>query len=384
MAKIAIISTLSGYPWGGSEYLWAAMAEQALLEGHEVFISVYDLSSTHSYIIKLQQQGAKIFPRTRFFSLFSRVYRQVIKNFFFKNFFLLSAFKPIFDCKPDVICISEGHLYSAVYDPDFISLLKKTSIPYVIVSHLNEESYKLNDQIRQTAQKLFNAAIYHVFVSYSNLKLAERQLAQSLPNALVLQNPVNLSDLRIVDWPTEPTINFASVARLEVGYKGQDILFEILSTQTWQQRNWQLNLYGSGPDQSYLEALVQHYGIAERVKFMGHVNDIRSIWSGNNILLLPSREEGGPPIVLVEAMICGRPVVATNVGAVTEWIEDGQTGFIAEASTPKLFSAAMNRAWEAQNNWEQMGIQAHENATTKLDYSPGQSLLKFVLDASQK
>jgi glycosyltransferase involved in cell wall biosynthesis len=83
-------------------------------------------------------------------------------------------------------------------------------------------------------------------------------------------------------------------------------------------------------------------------------------------------------------MLCGRPVVATDVGAVSEWIEDGQTGFIAEASTAKSFGAALNRAWQSQSQWKQMGIQAHKDATEKLDYSPGQSLLKLVLDASKK
>ncbi|AFZ02042.1 glycosyltransferase family 4 protein [Calothrix sp. PCC 6303] len=385
MAKIAVISTTAGYPWGGSEYLWAAMVEQALLEGHEVLVSVNELAVTHSSVIKLQEQGAKIFSNTRSFSLVSRIlYKLIQKNPLLKKFLNNSQFKPIFDSNPDVICLSEGHIYSAVFDQDLIKLFQNHSIPYLVVTHLNEECYKLEENIRKTAKKLFSKAKYHVFVSHKNVKIAERQLAQSLPNALVLQNPVNLVNLNIVSWLQQSTIFFASVARLDAAYKGQDILFEILSSPVWQQRNWQLNLYGSGPDQSYLEALAEYYGIAHRVKFFGHVNDIRSIWSNNHILLLPSREEGGPPISLVETMLCGRPVVATDVGAVTEWIEDELTGFIAEAPTLNLFAAAMNRAWQSQNNWEKMGVKAHEIATAKLDHSPGCSLLKLVLDASTK
>lgn len=160
-------------------------------------------------------------------------------------------------------------------------------------------------------------------------------------------------------------------------------MFETLSLPIWQQRDWQFHLYGAGPDQAYLEALAKYYGIADRVKFMGHVNDVRSIWLDNHILLLPSRAEG-TPLALVEAMLCGRTAVVTDVGGNAEWIEDEETGFIAEAPTAKSFGAALNRAWLGLNDWKQMGMKAHEYATTKLDNSPGQSLLKLIIEASKK
>lgn len=385
MAKIAVISTMAGFPWGGSEYLWVAMAEQALLEGHEVFISIFDWSVNHPAIIQLQHKGAQLLPRPRFpqATLISRISRKISRKLpLLNSLYPQSHYHSIVDYKPDVICINEGHVYNGVYEPHLINFLHTSSIPYLIVSHLNEDNSKLDSNTRTTAQKLFCSAGYHVFVSHHNLKLTERQIAQSLPNAVVIQNPVNLSDWSRLPWPYQSTICFASVARLEVGFKGQDILFEILSTPIWQQRDWQCHLYGSGPDQAYLEALTHHYGIADRIKFMGHVHDIRSIWSDSHILLLPSRSEG-TPLALVEAMLCGRPAVVTNVGGNAEWIEDVQTGFVAEAPTPKLFDAALNRAWLAQDNWKQMGMKAHEYAISKLDYSPGRSLLKLVLETSK-
>ncbi|MBF2004219.1 MAG: glycosyltransferase [Chlorogloeopsis fritschii C42_A2020_084] len=384
MTKIAIVSTMGAFPWGGSEYLWAAMAEQALLDGHEVFISIYDWSVNHPLVIQLQQHGAKLLPRPRFYNFISRLSKRISKKIPLLNFISpQSHYQPIFDCKPDVICISQGHIYDAVfYQPDLVNLLNFTSIPFLIISQLNVDNVLLDSNTLKIAQQLFSQANYHVFVSQQNMRLAERQLAQSLPNALVLQNPVNLSDVTMLSWPYESTICFASVARLDVAFKSQDILFETLSLPLWQHRNWQCNLYGAGSDRAYLEALSRYYGIADRVKFMGHINDVRSIWSNNHILLLPSRAEG-TPLALVEAMLCGRPAVVTDVGGNAEWIEDGETGFIADAPTVKLFNAALDRAWQAQNNWKQMGIKAHEYATTKLDYSPGRSLLKLVLEASK-
>ncbi len=374
---------MGAVPWGGSEYLWAAMAEQALLDGHKVIISFYYWPVQHPSIIQLQQQGAQLFTRPRFTSLISRIIGKTKQKLpFLTSILPKSPYHAIFECKPDVICISQGHIYNAIYDRELLKLLDSNAIPYLIVSQLNSDNLILNNKEQTTALKLFSKAAYNVFVSHQNLKLAERQLAQSLPNALVLKNPVNLSDLSMVPWPYQSTICFACVARLDATHKGQDVLFEAFSLPIWQHRDWQCHLYGVGPDQAYFEALTHNYGISDRVKFMGHLNDVQSIWSDNHILVLPSRSEG-TPIALVEAMLCGRPAVVTDVGGNAEWIEEAQTGFIAEAPTAKSFGAALNRAWLAKDNWKQMGIQAHEYAINKIDYSPGRSLLKLVFDASE-
>jgi L-malate glycosyltransferase len=385
--KIGIISTMSGFPWGGSEYLWVALAKQALLEGHEVLISINDWSVSQPEIIQLQQIGAHLIPRARskpkklILRLYEKISRKLKLNYIFPS---QSKYKSLFSSRPDVLCISQGHSYEAVYDQELMGYIQSDSIPYLILSHLNENCFKLNSDLRSNAKKFFLSAAHHIFVSELNLKLAERQLAQSFSNAVVLQNPINLSNASILPWFEQTKICFASVARLEVGQKGQDMLFEVLSSPLWSQRSWELNLYGEGPDIDYLKNLAQHYNIADRINFLGYVNNIKQVWLHNHILLLPSREEGGPPIVLVEAMLCGRPIVATDVGAVSEWLNDGQTGFIAESSTSKVFNNALNRAWEAIHNWKAMGINAHKYAINKLDTSPGKSLLNLVLDSTNR
>ena len=81
-------------------------------------------------------------------------------------------------------------------------------------------------------------------------------------------------------------------------------------------------------------------------------------------------------------MLCGRAAVVTDVGGNAEWIEDGQTGFVAEAATAKSFGRALERAWLARGEWEKMGIGARSKALMKFDKSAGKSLLKVLLDAS--
>ena len=386
MTKIAVISAMLGYSWGGSEYLWAAMASQALASGHEVFISVYE-SISHPLITQIQEQGAQLLPLRKFPkvpSLAARITRRLKRNLpFLQESQPESSYQPVFDCKPDVICISQGGSYdAAVYAPDFLRLLHSAEIPYTIVCQFNADTYSLDSAAQTLAKQFFALAARVAFVSRHNLKLAERQVAQSLPNAVVVQNPVNLSDISAIAWSERAMKSFASVARLEVAFKGQDVLLEALSLPIWQERDWQCRLYGAGPDRAYLEELARHYGIADRVKFMGYVNDVRSIWSENHLLILPSRAEG-TPLALVEAMLCGRPAVVTDVGGNAEWIEEPMTGFIAEAPTARSLSAALERAWLASANWNPMGVTAHEYATARLDNSPGKSLLDIVLAATK-
>ena len=130
-------------------------------------------------------------------------------------------------------------------------------------------------------------------------------------------------------------------------------------------------------------ALAQHYAIANRVEFCGHVNDIRSIWQLNHLPALPSRGEG-TPLALVEAMLCGRPAVVTDVGGNAEWIDDGQTGFVAEAATTRSFGRALERAWLVNAEWQKMGNKGREKAMARFDKSAGKSLLDVLLDACDR
>jgi glycosyltransferase involved in cell wall biosynthesis len=58
---------------------------------------------------------------------------------------------------------------------------------------------------------------------------------------------------------------------------------------------------------------------------------------------------------MVEAMLCGRPVVATNVAGHAEIMIHGKTGFLADAPTPASVSAALELFWANREHWQQLG-----------------------------
>lgn len=91
--------------------------------------------------------------------------------------------------------------------------------------------------------------------------------------------------------------------------------------------DWELSLVGDGPLRPRIEALVREQGLAERVVFHGFQPNVASYLANSHLFALTSEWEGFPLSVL-EAMRAGLPVVASNVGGVSEAVSDSLTGYV--------------------------------------------------------
>jgi glycosyltransferase involved in cell wall biosynthesis len=111
------------------------------------------------------------------------------------------------------------------------------------------------------------------------------------------------------------------------------------------------------------------------VEFAGHLNNIEEIWSKHHALVLPSRFEG-MPLVVVEAMLCGRPCIATDVGGNRELIRDGINGFLAKAPTVELLDEAMNHAWDARHHLMDMGDAAATDVRRWVSKDPSEDFVR--------
>ena len=105
-----------------------------------------------------------------------------------------------------------------------------------------------------------------------------------------------------------------------------------------------------------LPALANMLGLC-RVDFRGFTDDVERVWAEHHALVLPSRHEG-MPLAVVEAMLCGRVCIVTDVAGNTEFIEDGVTGFVAPAPTAPLVREVLERAWDRRGEWRQIGAAA--------------------------
>ncbi|MHC5830971.1 MAG: glycosyltransferase, partial [Nostoc sp.] len=90
----------------------------------------------------------------------------------------------------------------------------------------------------------------------------------------------------------------------------------------------------------------------------------------------------GLPIALVEAMMCGRPAIATDVGGIPEVLEDNITGFLAGSTSFKEIDEALERAWQRRYDWEKIGEKASESIRKLIPPNPEQILAEKLLNIS--
>jgi len=95
--------------------------------------------------------------------------------------------------------------------------------------------------------------------------------------------------------------------------------------------------------------------------------------------VLPSRGEG-LSLAMLEAMMCGRPVIATDVGGCREVLEEGVTGFIAEDASEDALGRALERAWAVRSKWQAMGASAHQKAKELSAVGAEKQLLDYLVN----
>lgn len=165
---------------------------------------------------------------------------------------------------------------------------------------------------------------------------------------MVLRNGVDLENFHPVPqlaaraelgWPVAPTL--ISVGHL-VENKGHHIAIELLENLP----DFRLVIVGSGSEREVLEALALRLGVAQRVLFAGRVSqqNLSVYYSAADILILASSREGWPN-VLLEAMACGTPVLATNVGGIPEVVTTPNVGRLTADRSAAGFLPLVHDLW---------------------------------------
>ena len=351
--RIAFVSEC-GESWGGSEELWSRTALDLVTQGFRVFASVRKWSPPDRRVLDLVERGVEVWFRPDFYPLGRKVWHKLTASH--KSTTMLQVQRFLTARPSDVVVFSSGGPFPSI---DFIELCVSKRLPFVTIAQANADIDWIEDALAERYRVALATAQRCYFVSRANLRLVEKQIGYELSNAEVIWNPVNVDLDAVPAWPQlrpDGELRLASVARLHPPTKGQDILFEVLARPAWAARRWQLHLYGEGPMRNVLERLAQRLGLSDRVVFAGHAS-VAEIWASNHVLVMPSRREG-LPLAMVEAMLCGRPVVATDVAGHSEIVEDRITGFLADAPTVASMAKALERLWARRADAMEIGATA--------------------------
>jgi len=166
-----------------------------------------------------------------------------------------------------------------------------------------------------------------VFNSWVAAERAKKSRSFFVPKECsVVRNGLDLEMFRPMPIAREGRVQIVAVGSL-LPLKRWDRL--ILAASVLKKRGFDflIRIAGDGPLYQSLKQQTQVLGLAECVEFTGYVDDIPRLLANASFLVHPSDSEGCPNAVM-EAMACGRAVVATAVGDVPHLVEDQKTGFV--------------------------------------------------------
>jgi glycosyltransferase involved in cell wall biosynthesis len=353
MKRIAFICANSTAPWGGSELLWSQCADRFVRGGMQVCIARKAWENEATQVTELERLGCQMLWWRD-----EKLPQRVARKIFPLKPRTTQFIEKVARHQPELVVISQGNSNEG-FEP--MLRCQELGLRYVTITQAAAEQFWVPDDVATQLAEAFEGAAANYFVSEGNLRLVRRQFATDLPRGKVVRNPFGVPYDSCPAWSGDPTdrLSLACVARLDLVAKGQDLVIDVLSQSQWRRRSVSLTMYGSGMNRACIEAQIKKSALTN-IFFGGYVDDVESIWRKHHAMVLASRFEG-LPIAMVEAMLCGRPCIATDVAGHAEVIHDGENGFLAAAPTVPLVSEAMERAWSRCGELPAIGKQAADD-----------------------
>jgi glycosyltransferase involved in cell wall biosynthesis len=366
--------------WGGSEELWGRTALRMAGSGHRVSASVSAWPWPHPVLTELERAGVILDRRLfRPLSLWRRGWSK-LRRISAEADRERIARRWLAGREPSLVCISLG---LATDGAEWMGRCRELGIPYVVIAQLVSPLDWPNDRLALVLAKGYRAARRCFFVSERCRIQFQDQIGENLSNAQIVRNPFGVRHGAGLPWPDAAGgWRLACVARLDPSFKGQDLLFAVLSKPKWKERNCRISLYGGGLAEAGLQRLRVRLGLEDLIEFKGQVADIERIWKEHHALILPSRTEG-MPLALVEAMLCSRPAVVTDVGGTTELVRHNFNGFVAAGADFSCLDQALDLAWAERTRWQEMGLRAREAAAAFAPPNPVEVFCRTLMELQQ-
>jgi glycosyltransferase involved in cell wall biosynthesis len=350
---IGFISTMMNSPWGGSEELWCRTAVRLKENGRQVMVSMPDWpdDARPRYFRDLVNSGIPYLRQ-----------KEISPS---KMDSIMRRLKARAGQDEDVVVWMKKHrpslmVFAAganVQRHTWVSACARLRIPYVCISQAAIETLWPGDDQAKDMHEDYENALRCYFVCQANLDTTRFQTGCSGDNFEVVSNPFSVPYNVKLDWPDETNgFRIAFVGRLEPGAKGCDLLLRAFASPAWRNRPVSLHFYGDGASANGMRQMAALLKLDNAI-FHGRVNNLEQIWRENHMLALTSRYEG-LPLAVVEAMLCGRPCLVTDVSGNAELLEDGISGFIAPGPSVASVSHALESAWDNRTRWKTMGQEA--------------------------
>ncbi|VAX38257.1 hypothetical protein MNBD_UNCLBAC01-2034 [hydrothermal vent metagenome] len=325
--KIRVIHLAENLNVGGAEYVMTMIARG--LDKKKYYVEVWGIARGGSMVNILQAQGTVV---------------KILGIFSYSNpFNILKLAKFFKDFQPDII-------HSHTYFSNTISRLaaKLAGVPTMVVHvHSIYSQYTARHLWVERFLSRWTTKVISCSDAVRQFVLQKEKINPSLtttiPNGVDVQKFSNIEDnssLRHELNIKSDDIVLTTIASL-TPQKGHRYFLEALTEIIKINQNVKYFLIGDGPLRKELEEYVEKLGLGKYVQFLGIRHDVPLLLKISNIFILPSLREG-LPLVIIEAMASGLPVIATDVGGTSEVVKEGVTGLLVPAKdVQKLIDAVV-------------------------------------------
>ena len=302
--NIFFSNSISAHKWGGGEK-WMVTAGKGLKErGHNVILSG---KSNSVFLTKAEEEGLDIIPLNIYadYNPFKIIHTKwILKQ---KNIDVI-----VLNLNKDIRVAGIAARWAKI--PVIIA---RNGIQLFSDKWKHKMTMKLVDGIITNSKSIKEA--------YNRFPWMNKNKTTVIYNGLNSIKEVNPVELKAIWNIPKNHLVFVAAGRLTT-QKGFDLLIKAVSSMNRSERPFSILIAGMGKERKSLQDQIDNYKV-KNIKLIGFQNNLASIIKAADYVIMPSRKEGMPNVVM-ESMALGKPVLAANVNGVPELLDHNKTGYI--------------------------------------------------------
>lgn len=239
----------------------------------------------------------------------------------------------------DVLICTNPYIWALLW---ILKTIHKKPVVIVAWYHFSLVQKPVNNLLLKASDK------YLAISSGIKRELTDKRIHQN--DIGLVFNPVRLSSgWSLIQTPKSQVLDLIYIGRFD--YNGQKNVSEIFFALSMVKVPFKLRIFGKGKDQAKLKKLAKSLSIESKIKFKGFSSDVWSEIGHTDALLLSSKFEG-LPLVLIEAIAHGVPVVSSNCPTGPEDIvQDGKNGFLYGLGEPEQLAKCVENIKQIHRNY---------------------------------
>lgn len=316
---------------------------------------------------------------------YSKYVELVLKRFLYLLRYPLLFFQVLFlynkfiRCRPDFVLINNGSYPGAESCCAAAIAAKLLGIKKIMM--IRGEPIKIKSKLLRPIER-----IYDYFIDRSVDRFVA--VSEAVRNAMTLNRFLSPQKITVIYnsvFASQENRRKNISDNFEIGIiaanfkaiKGHLVLFEAIRLVTNKGIPARLYVAGSGSprDEAALRGWVKRKDMGECIQFLGYLNNVADFMKKLDVVIVPSIHYEPCPLVLLEAMASGVPLIASRIGGIPEIIEDGVNGMLVEPEDKEALAMAIERFYKNRGMREKMALMARLSYKSK--FTPDRMALEY-------